>query len=68
MGVAIAFTSSQIVIECCKFAGVAVAFTRLVDSMSAFFGRERNSSTHQFGCSSEDLETHELDFGITQMD
>ena len=68
MGVAVAFTSGQIMIECCETAGVATTFTRLVDSVSALLGRRRISSTHQFGCSSKDKEIHGLDFGITQMD
>ena len=55
-------------IECRETAGVAVAFTRLVDGMSVLLERERNSGTHQFGCSSEDMEIHILDFGITHMD
>ena len=55
-------------IECCKSADLAVAFARLVDSMSALLGCERSNSTHQFGCSSEDMEIHRLDFGFTQMD
>ena len=55
-------------LECCKSAGVAVAFTRLIDGMSVLLECGRNNSTHQFGCNSEDKEIHGLDFGITQMD
>ena len=32
--------------------------------MSALFGRGGNSSTHQFGCSGEDMGIHGLDFGF----
>lgn len=64
-GVSVAFTSSQRVIECCKSVSVAVAFTRLVDGVSALLGRRKNSSTHQFGCSSDDMEIDGLDFRIT---
>ena len=48
--------------------GVVAAFTRLVDSVSALLGRGKNSSTHQFRCSSEEMEIHGLDFGISQTD
>ena len=67
MGVAVAFTSSQIETRCCKSAGVAVAFTRFVDSMGALLGRVGENSTHQFGCSSEDMRIHGWDFGFSQM-
>ena len=48
--------------------GVAAAFTRLVDNMSALLGREENRSTHHFGYSRKDMEIHGLDFGISQTD
>ena len=67
-GVTVASTSGQILIECHETVGVAVAFSRLVDGMSVMLERERNSSTHQFECNSEDMEIHRLDFGVTQMD
>ena len=55
-------------IECRETAGVTVAFTRLVDGMNVLLERGKNSSTHQFGCNSEDMKIHLLDFRFTQMD
>ena len=51
-----------------KSTGVAVAFTRLLDSVSASLGRGKDSSTYRFGYRSEDMEIHILDFGVSHMD
>ena len=45
-----------------------MAFARLTSSRGVMSDHEENGSTHQFGCSSEDMEIHILDFGSTQMD
>ena len=52
-------------IECCKSAGVAIAFTRLVDSSSALLGCGRNRSTHQFECNSDDVASPRIGLRIS---
>lgn len=52
-------------LECCKTSGVAIAFTRLVDSMGMSLDCVRNSSTHQFGCSSEGVANPQIRLWIS---
>ena len=52
-------------LECCKSAGVAVTFTRLVDSMSMLLDRRRKSSTHQFGYNNEGMENPQIGLWIS---